>query len=235
MLLKIDDIHTYYGLSHILFGVSLSVDEGNTVFLLGRNGVGKTTTLCSVMGSPATRSGSIKLDGKEISKMPSYKISRAGISLIPQGKRIIAGLTVRENLEVAIVSNWKFEKWTFDRIYQIFPVLKERGGQEAIRLSGGEQQMLTIARALMRNPRLLLIDEPTEGLAPLITKAVEEQLISLRKEGLAILCADDDVRLSSKMADRIYFIDQGRIVWDGTNKELEQEDQKVIKIFLGVG
>lgn len=235
MLLKITDIETYYALSHVLFEVSLEVNEGEVVFLLGRNGVGKTTTLRSIMGAPSPRSGGINFSGKEIAGMPTHKISQLGISLVPEGRRIIAGLTVCENLEIAARFKRDSGKWTLDRIYHLFPVLKERERQEGITLSGGEQQMLAIARALMSNPRLLLIDEPTEGLAPLVKKAVEEQLVQLKSEGITTLCADDDTRLATRMGDRVYFMDQGRIVWKGTPKELLQEDQDVIKAYLGVG
>jgi branched-chain amino acid transport system ATP-binding protein len=235
MLLKITDMHTFYGLSHILFGVSMEVEKGEVVFLLGRNGVGKTTSLRSIMGAPPPRSGSIEFHGQEIAKLPTYKIARLGITLVPEGRRIIAGLTVRENLEIAAKSGDDPGEWTLDRIYRLFPILREREGQEGITLSGGEQQMLAIARALMSNPRLLLVDEPTEGLAPLVKKAMEEELLELKQQGITILLADDDTRLATKMADRVYIMDQGRIVWEGAPKQLLEEDQDVIKVYLGIG
>ena len=168
-LLKLDNIHTYYELSHVLFGVSLTVNTGEVVFLLGRNGVGKTTTLRSIMAIPGPGSGRIIYDGREISGLPTHKIAQLGIALVPEDRRILAGLSVQENLEIAAMSKRteKPREWTLEKIYQFFPRLEQRKQQEAITLSGGEQQMLAIARGLMSNPRLLLVDEPVEGLIPL--------------------------------------------------------------------
>jgi branched-chain amino acid transport system ATP-binding protein len=235
-LLKVDQIHTFYALSHILFGVSLDVNQSEVVFLLGRNGVGKTTTLRSIMGIPAPQSGSILYNGQEIAGLPTHKIARLGISLVPEDRRILAGLSVRENLEIAAMLKTKnSEQWTLERINHLFPILEKRSRQEAVTLSGGEQQMLAIARGLMSNPRLLLVDEPVEGLAPLVAKAVGDTLIELKKEGVTMLCVDDDTKLSSAVADRVYFMDQGRVVWEGPMQEVLKSDQAVAKKFLTVG
>jgi len=235
-LLRVDNIHTYYELSHILFGISLVVDEGEVVFLLGRNGVGKTTTLRSIMGIPGPRSGSIMYDGQEISGFQTHKIARLGISLVPEDRRILAGLTVQENLQIAAMSMGRASgKWTLRRVYQLFPILEERKRQEAITLSGGEQQILAIARGLMSNPRVLLVDEPVEGLAPLVARAVKETLIQLKREGVTMLCVDDDTNLASRAADRVYFMDQGRVVWEGPIPDVLKNDQEVAKKYLRVG
>jgi branched-chain amino acid transport system ATP-binding protein len=235
-LLKVDQIHTHYELSHVLFGVSLEVSEGEVVFLLGRNGVGKTTTLRSIMGIPTPTSGSVRFDGQEISGFPTHKIARLGISLVPEDRRILAGLSVRENLEIAAMSVTRESgKWDLKRIYRLFPILEKRTRQEAITLSGGEQQMLAIARGLMSNPRLLLVDEPVEGLAPLVAKAVGDTLMELKKEGVTMLCVDDDTKLSSQVADGVYFMDQGRVVWEGSVQDVLKNDQEVAKKFLAVG
>jgi branched-chain amino acid transport system ATP-binding protein len=235
-LLTVENIHTYYELSHILFGVSLVVNEGEVVVLLGRNGVGKTTTLRSMMGIPAPKSGSIIYDGREILGLQTHKIARSGISLVPEDRRILADLTVVENLEIAAMSKWRVSsKWTLDRVYKLFPILEKRKRQEATTLSGGEQQMLAIARGLMSNPRLLLVDEPVEGLAPLVAKAVEDTLIELKREGVTMLCVDDDTNLASRVADRVYFMDQGQMVWEGTVQNVLKNDQEVAKKFLAVG
>ena len=232
----VDNIHTYYELSHVLFGVSFVVDEGEVVFLLGKNGVGKTTTLMSIMGIPAPKSGNIIYDGQEILGLQTHKIARFGITLVPEDRRILADLTVGENLEIAAMATVRQSfKWTLERVYQLFPILEERKRQEAISLSGGEQQMLAIARGLMSNPRLLLVDEPVEGLAPLVAKAVEDTLIELKREGVTMLCVDDDTKLASGIAGRVYFMDQGQVVWEGTIQDVLKNDQEVAKKFLAVG
>ena len=238
-LLNVNGIHTYYELSHILFGASLYVNEGEVVFLLGRNGVGKTTTFRSIMGIPTPKSGSIKFVDKELVGLPTHKIARLGISMVPEGRKILAGLTVHENLLIAArqkhESKTESIKWTSDMIYDLFPRLKERKRQEGITLSGGEQQMLTIARGLMSNPRLLLIDEPVEGLAPLIAGMVGDTLLTLRKHGTTMFCVDDDTNLASRTGDRVYFMDQGRIVWGGPIQDVLINDREIARRFLGVG
>jgi branched-chain amino acid transport system ATP-binding protein len=236
-LLKLDNIHTYYDLSHVLFGVSLTVNTGEVVFLLGRNGVGKTTTLRSIMAIPAPGSGKIIYDGKELSGLPTHKIARLGIALVPEDRRILAGLSVQENLEIATMSKrgGGSKEWTIEKIYQVFPRLEERKRQEAITLSGGEQQMLAVARGLMSNPRLLLVDEPVEGLAPLVARAVGDTLVELGKKGVTMLCVDDDTKLACRAANRVYFMDQGRVMWEGSIRDVLENDQEVAKKFLGVG
>jgi branched-chain amino acid transport system ATP-binding protein len=238
-LLNVNNIHTYYELSHILFGASLKVNEGEVVFLLGRNGVGKTTTFRSIIGIPTPKSGSIKFLDRELVGLPTHKIARLGISLVPEGRKILTGLTVQENLLIAVGQKNKTEsesiRWTIDMIYELFPILKKRKRQEGVTLSGGEQQMLTIGRGLMSNPRLLLIDEPVEGLAPLIAKTVGDTLLTLKKNGTTMLCIDDDTNLASRTTDRVYFMDQGRIVWEGPIQDALINDQEIARKFLGVG
>ena len=238
-LLNVNNIHTYYELSHILFGASLKVNEGEVVFLLGRNGVGKTTTFRSIIGIPTPKSGSIKFLDRELVGLPTHKIARLGISLVPEGRKILAGLTVQENLLIAVGRKNKTEsesiKWTIDMIYELFPILKKRKRQEGVTLSGGEQQMLTIGRGLMSNPRLLLIDEPVEGLAPLIARTVGDTLLTLKKNGTTMLCIDDDTNLATRTTDRVYFMDQGRIVWEGPIQDALINDQEIARKFLGVG
>jgi branched-chain amino acid transport system ATP-binding protein len=238
-LLNVNNIHTYYELSHILFGASLKVNEGEVVFLLGRNGVGKTTTFRSIIGIPTPKSGSIKFLDRELVGLPTHKIARLGISLVPEGRKILTGLTVQENLLIAVRQKNKAEsesvRWTTDMIYELFPILKKRKRQEGVTLSGGEQQMLTIGRGLMSNPRLLLIDEPVEGLAPLIAKTVGDTLLTLKKNGTTMLCIDDDTNLASRTTDRVYFMDQGRIVWEGPIQDALINDQEIARKFLGVG
>jgi len=242
-LLNVNNIHTYYELSHILFGASLKVNKGEVIFLLGRNGVGKTTTFRSIIGILTPKSGSIKFLDRELVGLPTHKIARLGISLVPEGRKILAGLTVQENLLIAVGRKDKRKnktesestKWTTDMIYELFPILKKRKHQEGVTLSGGEQQMLTIARGLMSNPRLLLIDEPVEGLAPLIAKTVGDTLLTLKKNGTTMLCIDDDTNLAGRTADRAYFMDQGQIVWEGPIQDVLINDQEIAKRFLGVG
>jgi branched-chain amino acid transport system ATP-binding protein len=238
-LLNVNNIHTYYELSHILFGASLKVNEGEVVFLLGRNGVGKTTTFRSIIGIPTPKSGSIKFLDRELVGLPTHKIARLGISLVPEGRKILTGLTVQENLLIAVGQKNKTEsesiRWTIDMIYELFPILKKRKRQEGVTLSGGEQQMLTIGRGLMSNPRLLLIDEPVEGLAPLIARTVGDTLLTLKKNGTTMLCIDDDTNLASRTTDRVYFMDQGRIVWEGPIQDALVNDQEIARKFLGVG
>ena len=235
-LLRCEKIHTYYDLSHILFGVDLDVYEGEVVFLLGRNGVGKTTTMRSIMGMPAPKTGSVIYDSQTISGLPTYQIARKGITLVPEGRRILGGLTVAENLEIAGRSVVKgTSKWPLERIYRFFPIIEERKKQEAVTLSGGQQQMLAMARGLVCNPRVVLIDEPFEGLDPLMTKAVGDILIELKAEGVTMLCVDDDTRAAKRVADRVYFMDQGVIKWHGPIADAIKDDEAIAKKFLGVG
>ena len=233
MILEISDVHTYYDLSHILFGISLRVDKGESVFLLGRNGSGKTTTLRSIMGLTPPKAGNISFDGQDITNKPPHKISNMGVGFVPEDRRIFFYLTVRENLEIGARAGVTKDRWTLDKIYSLFPILKEREKQPGPTLSGGEQQILTIARALMGNPKLLLLDEPTEGLAPLIVKAVSEHLSTLKERGMTMLTCESNVNLASKIGDRVYLIEKGRIGWHGTLSELEADNKLKLR-YMGV-
>ncbi|MGH8740446.1 MAG: ABC transporter ATP-binding protein [Burkholderiales bacterium] len=220
-MLEVRDLETAYGRSQVLFQVNLSVGKGEVVTLLGRNGMGKTTTVKSVMGICRPGRGNIKFNEAFIHAWPSYRIAQAGIGLVPEGRQVFPNLTVRENL-VATAGNRRREAnpWTLERVFALFPNLKERQGHYGNQLSGGEQQMLAIARALMTNPRLLVLDEATEGLAPLIRAEIYRSIERLKGEGLAILVIDKDVKALTRVADRHYVLEKGRVVWSGTSAEL---------------
>lgn len=228
-MLEVKGIHTYYGMSHILFDVSLSVSQGEVVCLLGRNGAGKTTTMRSIMGLTPPRQGSIKFRGEEVVGKKPFMLVRRGMAYVPDDRRIFADLTVGENLEIA---ERKGGEWNKDRVYQLFPPLQEIESRRGGYLSGGEQQMLTIGRALMGNPELLLLDEPTEGLAPLLIKALEEQIRKLREEGLTILLAEQNVRSAFRLSDRGYIIDNGVIRYQGSIKQLRENEEIREKYLL---
>jgi len=227
-MLEVKEIHTYYGMSHILFGVSLNVSRGEVVCLLGRNGAGKTTTLRSIMGLTPPRQGSIKFKEEEIVGKKPFMLARRGMAYVPDDRRIFADLTVGENLEIA---QRKGGEWSKDRVYQLFPALKEIESRRGGYLSGGEQQMLTVARALMGNPEFLLLDEPTEGLAPLLVKALEERITKLKETGLTVLLAEQNVRSALRLSDRGYIIDNGAIRYQGSVKEL-RENEEIRKKYL---
>ena len=236
MLLEVKEINTFYDLSHILFNVSLTIDKGETVCLLGRNGVGKTTIFRSIMGLTPPRSGSIKLYGNEITGKEPYEIARLGVGLVPEDREIFPDLTVRENLEIACKKRTKdnrLEGWTIEKVHRLFPILEDRDNQWGGTLSGGEQQMLTIARTLMGNPTLLLLDEPSEGLAPMITKAIEEQILLLKKEGLTILLSEQNSSFALRVSDRAYILEKGHILWQGKPSEL-REKPEIMMTYLGV-
>ena len=236
MLLEVNDINTFYDLSHILFNVSLTIEKGETVCLLGRNGVGKTTIFRSIMGLTPPRSGSIKLHGIEIKGKKPYEIARLGVGLVPEDREIFPDLTVRENLEIACKKGTKenqSEDWTIEKVHRLFPILKDRDKQWGGTLSGGEQQMLTITRTLMGNPTLLLLDEPSEGLAPMITKAIEEQILLLKKEGLTILLSEQNSSFALRVSDRAYILEKGHILWQGKTSEL-RENPEIMMTYLGV-
>ncbi len=220
-LLEISDVETSYGLSRVLFGISLAVAPGEVVSLMGRNGMGKTTTVRSVMGLTPASAGSIRFCGEDIAKLPSYRVAKLGIGLVPEGRQIFPNLTTRENL-VATAANRAAaaDPWTLEKIFAQFPRLAERSGVMANLLSGGEQQMLAIGRALMTNPRLLILDEATEGLAPLIRDEIWRCLESLRAAGQSILVIDKSVAALARIADRHYIIERGRVVWTGSSREL---------------
>ena len=236
MVLEVKDINTFYGLSHILFNVSLAVGEGETVCLLGRNGVGKTTTFRSIMGLTPPSSGSIKFLGKEIRGKQPFQIYRLGVGLVPEDRIIFPDLTVRENLEIAVrkvPEGRKAGGWTIEKVHQLFPVLKARDEQWGGTLSGGEQQMLTIARTLMGNPRLLLLDEPSEGLAPLVVRAIGEQTLALKKEGMTLLLSEQNSSFALKVSDRAYILEKGHVTWQGSVAELKSKPE-IMKNYLGI-
>jgi branched-chain amino acid transport system ATP-binding protein len=233
-ILEVREIDTFYGLSHILFKVSLEVDEGETVCVLGRNGVGKSTTLRSIMSLTPPRSGSLKFRGEEIKGKQPYQIARRGVGFVPEDRLIFPDLTVRENLEMGIKGGRKNGgKWTLDRVYGLFPILKARDTQEGGTLSGGEQQMLTIARTLMGNPLLILLDEPTEGLAPLVVKLIDEQIHLLKKEGMTILLAEQNANFAINLSDRSYILEKGAVCWTGDTSQLK-EHPEILKSYLGL-
>jgi branched-chain amino acid transport system ATP-binding protein len=231
MMLEVEGIHSFYGLSHILFGVSLKVDPGEVVCLLGRNGAGKTTTMKSIIGILQPKQGNIRFKGEEIIGIEPYLLSRKGIGYIPDDRRIFADLTVGENLEIAERKAKESEGWTREKIYGLFPALKGIESRRGGCLSGGEQKMLAIARALMGNPELLLLDEPFEGLAPLLVHALEEQISKLREAGLTVLIAEQNVRSTLRISDRGYIIDNGQIRYHGSITEL-RDNEEVRKKYL---
>jgi branched-chain amino acid transport system ATP-binding protein len=235
MLLEIKRLNTFYGESHILQDVSLDVDNGETVCILGRNGVGKTTTLKSVIGLVGPRSGEILFKGRSIGGLPPYDIANTGIGYVPEDRRIFPKLTVRENLLIGIKTGQKAsnEAWTIEKFYDYFPNLKDRDKQKGAYLSGGEQQMLTIARSLMGNPEILLLDEPTEGLAPKIVEKVEEVVLNIHDHGVAILLVEQNMRVVLRLASRFYVMSKGSIVFHGTAQELE-ENAEIRQTYLEV-
>jgi branched-chain amino acid transport system ATP-binding protein len=220
-LLEVCNIETCYGLSQVLFGLSLAVAPGEMVTLMGRNGMGKTTTVRSVMGLTPAMAGSIRFDGAEIRGLPAYRIAKLGIGLVPEGRQVFPNLTARENL-IATAANRSraANPWTLDKVCALFPRLSERLLNMANQLSGGEQQMLAIGRALMTNPRLLILDEATEGLAPLIRAEIWQCLSRLKAEGQSILLIDKNVEALIRIADRHYLIERGKVVWTGSSREL---------------
>jgi len=232
MILEIKDIHTYYGTSHILFGVSMHVEEGESVCLLGRNGAGKTTTLKSIIGLTPPKKGNIRFQGKEIAGRPPYRIARMGVGFVPDDRRIFPDLTVRQNILLA-KRELEGSIWNLDRIYSLFPKLKDLDSNMGGHLSGGEQQMLTIARTLMTNPSLLLLDEPGEGLAPLVVKAMGEQLMEIKKLGVTMLICEHNVGLAMSLSDRAYVMDKGAIRFQGTISDLKANEE-VRKKYLMV-
>ena len=218
-LLEVAEIETAYGLSQVLFGMSLAIAPGEMVTLMGRNGMGKTTTVRSIMGLTPARAGAIRFAGEDIRALPAYRIAKLGIGLVPEGRQIFPNLTVRENLVATSVGRDGGD-WSLDAVHELFPRLAERAGSMGNQLSGGEQQMLAIGRALMTNPRLLILDEATEGLAPLIRAEIWRCLARLKKTGLSILVIDKNVGALMRVADRHFLIERGKVVWDGTSPEL---------------
>ena len=233
-LLAVENIETRYGVIQALFGVSLQIAPSEVVTLMGRNGMGKTTTVRSIMGLTQATSGSIRFNGQEIRTLPAYKVAQLGIGLVPEGRQIFPNLTVRENLVAAAANrSGAADPWTLAKVYALFPRLTERASTMGNQISGGEQQMLAIGRALMTNPRLLILDEATEGLAPLIRDEIWQCLTQLKAAGPAILVIDKNVDALTRIADRHYFIERGRIMWSGTSKELTAAPD-VQQRYLGV-
>jgi len=230
-LLEIEAINSFYGDSHILFDVSLTVGRNEVVALLGRNGAGKTTTLRSIMGVLAPRSGTIRLDGQVISGLPPYRIARMGLQLVPEERAIFGQLTVEENLRLAALT--APNAWTLDRIYEFFPRLRERRRSGGRQLSGGEQQMLAIARALIRDAQVILLDEPFEGLAPLIVRDLVRISRDLAAQGRTILVVEQNVVAALSFADRVYVLNNGHMVWEGTPDAL-RADPELMKAHLGI-
>ncbi len=231
-VLEVAGIETCYGLSQVLFGVSLSVAPGEMVTLMGRNGMGKTTTVRSIMGLTPARAGAIRFDGADIRALPPYRVAQLGIGLVPEGRQIFPNLTVHENLVATAVKRGG-AAWALDSVYELFPRLAERSASMGNQLSGGEQQMLAIGRALMTNPRLLILDEATEGLAPLIRAEIWRCLARLKSSGLSILVIDKNVDALMRVADRHFLIERGRVVWSGASPELAAA-KDVQHRYLGV-
>ena len=219
-----ENLHTYYGKSHILHGVSLKVAEGRITALLGRNGAGKTTTLRSLMGLTPVRQGSVSVFGEDVTHQPTYRIAAKGVGYVPEGRRIFANLSVDENLKVPAE---RAGPWTIARIYDLFPRLAERRQSRGRQLSGGEQEMLSIGRALLLNPRLLILDEPSQGLAPLIVREVFRIVARMRADGISVLLVEQNARMSLEIADDAYVLDDGAVVYAGAARELAADEARV--------
>jgi branched-chain amino acid transport system ATP-binding protein len=224
VVLEAENLHTFYGKSHILHGVGLEVREGEIVALLGRNGAGKTTTLRSLMGLTHARDGAVRIFGKATTDWPAYRIAALGVGYVPEGRRIFPNLTVEENMKVPLE---RPGPWTIARIYELFPRLAERRANKGRQLSGGEQEMLSIARALLLNPNLILLDEPSQGLAPLIVREVFKVVTSARAEGISVLLVEQNVRAAVEIADRAYVLDDGRVVYSGPAAEFAKDEERV--------
>ncbi len=234
-LLELDSVEAAYGRSQVLFGVGLAVERGSAVALLGRNGMGKTTTVRTIMGLLPIGAGTIRFDGRPIAGMAPHRIARAGIGLVPEGRQVFPNLTVRENLvATAFARKGGPAGWTLERVQAMFPRLAERAGNLGSELSGGEQQMLAIGRALMTNPQLLILDEATEGLAPLVRREIWASLARLRRDGLSILVIDKDVDALARLCDRHVILERGRVVWSGSSSDLLAAPE-VTHRYLGLG
>jgi branched-chain amino acid transport system ATP-binding protein len=228
-ILELADIHTYYGESYVLHGVSMAVSEGSIVALLGRNGMGKTTSIRSIIGFTPPRAGMVWFKGKDITNLKPYRIAKMGIGLIPQGRKILPSLSVKENLTMAARRRGKAVEWTLDRVYSQFPILEKRAYLKGDLLSGGEQQMLSVGRALMTNPDLLLMDEPSEGLAPKIVRDIGTIIGQLREQGLSILLVEQNLPLALGVSDHVFIISKGRIVYESSPDELEKNEAIKVK------
>jgi branched-chain amino acid transport system ATP-binding protein len=232
-LLELQEVETRYGVSQVLFGVSLVIARSEMVTLMGRNGMGKTTTVRSIMGLTQASAGSIRFGGSEVRGLQAFRVAKLGIGLVPEGRQIFPNLSARENLVAAANRRDVADPWTLEKVYRLFPRLRERAGTMGVELSGGEQQMLAIGRALMTNPRLLILDEATEGLAPIVREDIWKCLLEVKAAGQTILVIDKNVAALTQIADRHYFIERGRIVWSGTSKELVAAPQ-VQHRYLGI-
>jgi branched-chain amino acid transport system ATP-binding protein len=231
-MLQLEDVHTYYAENYVLQGASLGVKEGSVVALLGRNGMGKTTAIRTIMRLTPLRHGVVRFKGKDISNLESYRIARMGIGLVPQGRLIFPSLTVLENLTMAARQGEKGEGWSLDRVYGVFPVLQKRGHSRGTLLSGGEQQMLSIARALMTNPQLLLLDEPSEGLAPIVVLEIRHIIRELKESGFSILLVEQNLPMALGVADYVYIISKGVVVYESSPDKLRSDEQAKAK-YLG--
>ena len=223
-VLEVRDLHARYGKSHILHGVSLEVREGELVTLLGRNGAGKTTTIRALMGLNPQITGSVKMFGKDVFKWPGFRIAGLGVGYVPEGRRVFANLTVDENLRVPAE---RPGPWTAQRVYDLFPRLKDRRANKGRQLSGGEQEMLAIGRALLLNPKLLFLDEPSQGLAPLIVQDVFRVVVEMRNAGISVLLVEQNVRAAVEIADRAYVLDDGKVVYEGPAAEFAKDEERV--------
>lgn len=233
VLLNVENIDTYYETTHILFNVTLAVNSGETVCVLGRNGVGKTTLMRSIIGLTPPRKGSISFQGKKINGKQPFQIARLGVGFVPENREIFPNLTVQENLEIAAIKERRGGAWNRDKVYELFPVLKQREKQWGGTLSGGEQQMLTIARTLMGNPVLLLLDEPSEGLAPLVVEVIKEQILHIQQEGMTIFLSEQNSVTALEVSQRAYILEKGQVSWQGPISELEANPQ-IMEKYLGV-
>jgi branched-chain amino acid transport system ATP-binding protein len=223
-LLGVEDLHAWYGESHILHGMSFAVGEGEVVTLLGRNGAGKTTTLRSLIGLTRPREGTVRVFGKDVTGWPPFRIANLGVGYVPEGRRIFANLTVEENLRVPAE---RPGPWTIPKIYELFPRLKDRRTNKGRQLSGGEQEMLAIGRALLLNPKLLFLDEPSQGLAPLIVQDVFRVVVEMRNAGMSVLLVEQNVRAAVEIADRAYVLDDGKVVYEGPAAEFAKDEERV--------
>lgn len=231
-MLQVEEIHSYYGESYVVQGISMMLKEGEILTLLGRNGAGKTTTLRSIVGLKPPRRGRIVFQGREITRMKPFEIARLGIAMVPEDRRIFSSLSVEENLNIAIQKD-RTGRWTLETVQTLFPVLRERRHHRGNQLSGGEQQILAIARALMGNPKFLILDEPSEGLAPLIIKLIAETIASLSAEGMTILLVEQNVEMTLQIANRHYVLDQGKIIYSDTNEGLNN-NREIRERYLSV-
>ncbi|MDB6000458.1 MAG: transporter ATP-binding protein [Rhizobacter sp.] len=233
-LLEVEDLATAYGRSEVLFGLDFSVDHGEVVGLMGRNGMGKTTTIRSVMGLVRPQRGRVRVNGEEYQQRPAFRVARAGLAIVPEGRQVFRQLSVREHLRVSRADRRQADgPWTIEKVFALFPRLAERQGHLGGQLSGGEQQMLAIGRALMTNPQLILFDEATEGLAPMVRTEIWAAMAALKEAGCAILVVDKNVADVAKLANRMLVLEKGRLVWSGTSLELQQ-DAALQQRFLGV-